>query len=129
MATSSIGLKTPCFRVKRASLTLFVETKATNKVASIKEDIISMLEKHSGGDDLLVGLTPDCIRLIAEQTQHPDQAPTLRPLDDSMAIKSSELVDDQVIYFVLQLPDGSWEEPHFADYDAADSQEMDLSYA
>ncbi|KAJ2788159.1 hypothetical protein GGI15_000180 [Coemansia interrupta] len=107
MATSSIGLKTPCFRVKRASLTLFVETKATSKVASIKEDIVTMLENHSGGDDLLVGLTPNRIRLVAEQAQQPDQAPTLRPLDDSKTIKASELVDDQVLYFVLQLPDGT----------------------
>ncbi|KAJ1863048.1 hypothetical protein LPJ73_000614 [Coemansia sp. RSA 2703] len=107
MATSSISLKEPCFRVKRASLTLFVVTNATNKVASIKQDIIEMLENHSGGDDLLVGLTPARIRLIAEQSHHPDQPPTLRPLDDNNTIKSSELADDQIIYFVLQLSDGT----------------------
>ncbi|KAJ2020432.1 hypothetical protein GGI13_005633 [Coemansia sp. RSA 455] len=126
MGTVDICQSSPYFRVKRGTLTLFIGTKATSSIHSVKLKVLAALKDHYN-DSAFNGLTAGHIRLLARQesvaTGTSDLNRTLEP--DTMKIRDAELVDDQALYLTLKRADGTWEEPFVADYDA-DTQEMDV---
>ncbi|KAJ2491590.1 hypothetical protein IWW37_002157 [Coemansia sp. RSA 2050] len=124
MGAIDICHASPYFRVKRGTMTLFIGTKATSNIHSVKLKILAVLKDHYE-DSAFKGLSADHIRLVAQQesatagtsnTYH-----TLEP--DTTKIKDAELVDDQAIYLTLRCADGTWEEPLIADYDV-DTHDM-----
>ncbi|KAJ2767557.1 hypothetical protein IWQ57_003902 [Coemansia nantahalensis] len=112
----------PCFRFKRGTLTLFVETRAPETMAAVRTRLASALQAR-GGEDVFAGIGPDSIQLHARQPGGGDQ---LQLLDSSTKVEASGLEDDAVVYFALQRDDGSWEAPHAVGYDV-DGSDMDVA--
>ncbi|KAJ2005830.1 hypothetical protein GGI04_000646 [Coemansia thaxteri] len=126
MSTADIRKTAPFFRVKRGTLTLFVETQASSTIFALKKKVLDALNEH-GDDSAFGGLTTDRIRLLTQEEAHaPGAVGLYRTLEpDQTTVRGADLVDDQVLYIVLQHADKTWEEPFVADYDA-DSQDMDV---
>ncbi|KAJ2796156.1 hypothetical protein H4S07_006299 [Coemansia furcata] len=126
MGAVDICQSSPYFRVKRGALTLFIETKSTSTIHSVKLKILAALKDHCD-DSVFDGLTTARIRLLAQQgcaiSDPSNLHRTLEP--DTVKIKDADLEDDQAIYLAVKCADGTWEEPFVADYDA-DTQDMDV---
>ncbi|KAI9504155.1 hypothetical protein BX070DRAFT_223538 [Coemansia spiralis] len=130
MSNADIRISRPYFRFKRGHLTLFIEVSFTNTVATLKNKLLTALGEHGAADEF-AALTANRVRLVAErhdQQQTSNDSTQYRLLDDSATVSASDITDEQIIYFVLQLGDGTWEEPYAADYDA-DAHDMDVMYA
>ncbi|KAJ1944597.1 hypothetical protein GGF37_002117 [Kickxella alabastrina] len=120
----------PYFRFKRGFMTLFIETESKETLLSVRARLLEMLAEHGGGDSDFDGLTVDRVRLVVQEPQQEgDSTMQFRSLEDCALVGAAGLTDDQAVYFVLQGNNGEWEEPEIVDYDAVDSQEMDLGYA
>ncbi|KAJ2548511.1 Rho GTPase activating protein [Coemansia sp. RSA 1933] len=130
MSNVDIRVARPVFLLKRGALTLFIESPSTGLIVDLKRKLLVSLCAHEGSE--YSALTLDRVRLVTEvQTQQPTTEDSVRQyqvLDDSVSVGAAGLVDEQVIYFVIQLENGTWEEPYAADYDA-DAQEMDVMYS
>ncbi|KAJ1734817.1 hypothetical protein LPJ61_000874 [Coemansia biformis] len=112
----------PYFRFKRGALTLFIEARATEKMAAVRARLAGALQAL-GGDDAYAAIGPGSIQLLAPQ---PGGAGQFRVLAGDTRVDACGLEDDAVVHFVLQLDDGTWEEPRAADYDA-DVGDMDVA--
>ncbi|KAJ2613010.1 hypothetical protein H4S08_002439 [Coemansia sp. RSA 1365] len=127
---ADIRVSKPYYRLKRGTLTVFVETKSTEKIFTIKTKLLSALHAQDK-DGLFSNLNIDSIQLIALQDQQQlqqlqpahDSRGQLRLLDDNDKINAGDLIDDGVIYFVFKQEDGTYEEPSVVDYDA-DTHDM-----
>ncbi|KAJ1798779.1 hypothetical protein LPJ59_002277 [Coemansia sp. RSA 2399] len=130
MSNVDIRVAQPYFLLKRGTLTLFIEALSTESILELKRKLLVSLCAHEESE--YSTLTPDRVRLVTEvqpqlQTSE-DRVRQYQALDDGTSVGAAGLVDEQVVYFVIQLEDGTWEEPHAADYDA-DAQEMDVMYS
>ncbi|KAJ2276749.1 hypothetical protein EV176_002296 [Coemansia sp. RSA 451] len=121
--TADIRTTRPYFRFKRGTLTLLIETRATAKISNVKTQLLNALQAHDE-DNLFAVLNTSNIKLLVQQADADSQ---YRPLADTTKVSDCGLADDDAIYFVLQKDDGSWEDPHAADYDT-DAQDVDMSY-
>ncbi|PIA19436.1 hypothetical protein COEREDRAFT_5939 [Coemansia reversa NRRL 1564] len=137
---ADVRVSKPYFRLKRGALTVFVETKSTDKISTIKTKLLSALHAQDE-DGLFSNLSVDSIQLIAPQHQRQqqqdqqqqdqqeqpqpaqDSGGQLRPLLDNDKIGAGDLIDDGIIYFVFKQQDGTYEEPSVVDYDA-DTHDM-----
>ncbi|KAJ1661451.1 hypothetical protein IW140_001516 [Coemansia sp. RSA 1813] len=130
MSNVDIRVAQPYFLLKRGTLTLLIESHSTESILQLKHKLLASLCAHEESE--YSTLTPDRIRLvIVAQTQQQSSEDNVRQyqdLDDDLSVGASGLEDEQVVYFVIQFEDGTWEEPHVADYDA-DAQEMDVMYS
>ncbi|KAJ2160372.1 hypothetical protein GGF46_002320 [Coemansia sp. RSA 552] len=106
----------PYFRFKRGMLTLFISIRATEEIAAVKRLLIDALEEQ-GDEAVLSGLTPEGVQLLVEQSQAGAET-QYRTLDNDTKVSASDMTDDQVVYFVFQNEDGTWEKPQAADLDA-----------
>ncbi|KAJ2825523.1 hypothetical protein IWW50_002810 [Coemansia erecta] len=120
--TVDIRTSKPYFRFKRGALTLFIETRAPEHISSVKVKLLVAL-KAQGDDDAFTDLGTNDIRLLVRQTGADTQ---YQPLADNKKVSECGLADDGVIYFVLQNNDGTWEDPHAADYET-DAQDMEMA--
>ncbi|KAJ1959663.1 hypothetical protein GGI12_004220 [Dipsacomyces acuminosporus] len=115
----------PYFRFKRGTVSVFVETSATESLSRIKQRMVQALQQH--GDEFK-DVAADSVQLAVAQSAGSNAQ--YRQLDESISVGESGLVDDQVIFFVLQKSNGTWEEPAIADYDSgAVDAELDESFA
>ncbi|KAJ2305198.1 hypothetical protein IWW55_002057 [Coemansia sp. RSA 2706] len=121
--TADICTTKPYFRFKRGVLTVFLETRATEKISAVKAHLVAALQAQ-GEDDAFAELDPARVELFAPQ---PDAEPQFRQLASNQKVSECGVNDCGEIFFVLQNDDGTWEEPCVADYDA-DAQEMDTGY-
>ncbi|KAJ2688138.1 hypothetical protein GGH99_003092 [Coemansia sp. RSA 1285] len=129
MSNIDIRVAHPYFRLKRGTLTLFIESLSTESILGLKQKLLISLRAHEGSD--YSALTLDRLRLVidgqAQKKVSEEGAQQYQTLDDGVSIGTAGLSDEQIVYFIIQQEDGTWEEPYAADYEA-DAQDMDMMY-
>ncbi|KAJ2757849.1 hypothetical protein H4S06_002977 [Coemansia sp. BCRC 34490] len=129
MSNIDIRVAHPYFQLKRGTLTLFIESLSTEPILGLKQKLLISLRAHEGSD--YSALTLDRLRLViddqAQRQVSEEGTQQYQTLDDGVSIGAAGLSDEQIVYFIIQQEDGTWEEPYAADYEA-DAQDMDMMY-